>query len=98
MLAGSIPAGGLAEMRIRLLPMWGQARNAVLQVNCALGKVPDEHPNDDIRLTFGRGGGEFDQEASGRTMFVVTGAGISLAPKPPARTADTNSAPGEIQQ
>jgi hypothetical protein len=50
MLSGSMPAGGLAVLRIRLLPMWGPSRNAVLQVNCALGKVPDEHPTDTSTL------------------------------------------------
>jgi hypothetical protein len=42
MLSGSMPAGGLAILRIRLLLMWGVPRTATLQVNCALGKVPDE--------------------------------------------------------
>ena len=43
MFSGSMPAGGLAVLRIRLLPVLGFAKNATLQVNCALGKVPDEH-------------------------------------------------------
>jgi len=38
-----MPAGGLAVLRIRLLPVLGLAKNATLQVNCALGKVPPEH-------------------------------------------------------
>ena len=46
-----MPAGGLAVLRIRLLPMWGPPRNAVLQVNCALGKVPEERQTEGIRLT-----------------------------------------------
>jgi hypothetical protein len=97
MLLGSVPAGGLAVMRIRLLPMWGPSTNAVLQVNCALGKVPDEHPTDGIRLTL-EGGGEFDQEQSGRTMFVLTRLGISPTPKPPAPSGEANAAPAETQR
>jgi len=97
MLLGSVPAGGLAVLRIRLLPMWGPSRNAVLQVNCALGKVPDEHPTDGIRLTL-EGGGEFDQEPSGRTMFVFTRPGASPAPKSPATGDQTNPPSAQAQQ
>ena len=95
MLSGSMRAGGLAALRIRLLPMWGPPTNAVLQVNCALGKVPDEHPADGIKLTF-EGGSEFDQELSGRTMFVSTRLGASLAPK--ATGDETGPAPPQVQQ
>jgi hypothetical protein len=98
MLSGSTPAGGLAVLRIRFLPMWGPSTNAGLQVNSALGKVPDEHPIDGIRLTFEGASGEYDQEPNGRTMFVLTGPGFSAAQKPPAPAAETNPAPSEIQQ
>jgi hypothetical protein len=98
MLSGSMPAGGLALLRIRLLPMWGPSRTAVLQVNCALGKVPDEHPTDGIRLTFEGGDGEFDQEPSGRTMFVLMRLGASPAPKSPTSGDETNPAPAQAQQ
>jgi hypothetical protein len=98
MLLGSMPAGGLAVLRIRLVPMWGPPRNAVLQVNCALGKVPDEHPTDGIRLAFDGGGAQFDQEISGRTMFVSTRLAASPTPKPPATESETKPAPAEVQQ
>jgi hypothetical protein len=98
MLPGSTPAGGLAVFHIRLLPMWGPSRTAVLQVNCALGKVPDEHPTEGIRLAFSGGGGEFDEEVSGRTMFVLTRPGTSPAAKPPATESETKPPPPEVQQ
>jgi hypothetical protein len=88
MLSGPMPAGGLAVFRIRLLPMWGPSRTAVLQVNCALGKVPDEYPTDGIRLTFEAAGGEFEEEVSGRTLFLLTRPGASAAPKAPLREGD----------
>jgi hypothetical protein len=97
MLLSSMPAGGLAVLRIRLLPMWGPARNAVLQVNCALGKVPDEHPADGVRLSFDGGGSQFDQEISGRTMFVLTRQGASPTRRPPATESETKPAPAEVQ-
>lgn len=34
------PTGGLAVLRVRLLPLRGPSRTAVLEVNCALGDVP----------------------------------------------------------
>jgi hypothetical protein len=81
MSPGPMPTGGLAVFRISLLPMSGPSRTAVLQVNCALGKVPDEHPVEGIRLAFEGGGAPFDEEVSGRTLFVLTRPGASVAPK-----------------
>jgi hypothetical protein len=97
-LSGSMPVGGLAVFHIRLLPMWGASRAATLQVNCALGKVPDEHPTEGIRLAFSGGGSEFDEEVSGRTMFVLTRPGTSPAAKPPATESETKPPPPEVQQ
>jgi hypothetical protein len=57
---------------------------AVLQVNCALGEVPRERSVEGIRLTFGRSGVEFSQEAGGRVMA------ISCAPNP-ARSSGRHS-------
>ena len=71
MMDGPMAAGGLAVLRIRLLPLSGFPRNATLQVNCALGKVPDEHPTEGVRLSLERGI-SFEQEVSGRTMFLTT--------------------------
>ena len=71
-------------LRIRLLPMSGFARIATLQVNCALGKVPDEHPTEGVRLSLERGM-PFEQEVSGRTMFLVT--------RPEPKPAEKSSAP-----
>jgi hypothetical protein len=142
MLSGPMPAGGLAVFRIRLLPMWGPSRNAVLQVNCALGKVPEERQTEGIRLTFDGvtmdlwptqfdenphprrprgsggprqvdsrfrgndqrgsdfqgGGSEFDQEISGRTMFVLTTPGVSPPSKPQASEDATGPTAAEAQQ
>jgi len=98
MLSGSMAAGGLAVLRIRLLPLSGFPRNATLQVNCALGKVPDEHATEGIRLAFERGGVEFDEEIGGRVLFLMTRPGASAAAKAPAPKVDTNPAPTEVQQ
>ncbi len=98
-MRGSImPAGGLAVLRIRLLPVLGFARNATLEVNCALGKVPAEHQTEGIRLAFERGGVEYDEEISGRVLFLLTRPGASGAAKAPAPEAETSPAPAEAQQ
>jgi len=96
MFPGSVPAGGLAVFRIRLLPVWGVSKTATLEVNCALGKVPDEHPTDGTTLTF-EGGGEFDQEIRGRTMFFLTRPGTTSAAKPSTTEGGTNSVPTQLQ-
>ena len=91
MLSGSMPSGGLAVIRIRLLPMRGPSRTAVLQVNCALGKVAEERQTEGIRLSFEGGGGEFNQEISGRTMFFLTRPGANPKPAGPHnRTPETS--------
>jgi hypothetical protein len=98
MFSGPMAAGGRAVFRIRLLPVLGLAKNATLQVNCALGKVPDEHPTEGIRLAFEGPGTEFDEEISGRALFLLTRPGASAAAKAPAPKVDTNPAPTEVQQ
>jgi hypothetical protein len=92
MPSGPLPAGGLAVFRIRLLPIWGASKTALLQVNCALGKVPEERQTEGIRLAF-EGDGEFDQELGGRTMFLLTRPGASAAPNAPGPRVDPNRAP-----
>jgi len=98
MFSGPMPAGGLAVLRIRLLPALGLAKNATLQVNCALGKVPDEHATEGIRLAFEGRGAEFDEEVSGRALFLLTRPGASAAAKAPVPEVDTNPVPTEVQQ
>jgi len=98
MFSGSMPAGGLAVFRIRRLPVWGLSKNATLQVNCALGKVPDEHPTEGVRLAFERGDVEFDEEVSGRVLFLLTRPGASAAAKAPGPAVETKPAPAEVQQ
>lgn len=76
-VSGSMAAGGRAVFRIRLLPVWGGPKDAILQVNYAIGKVPPEHPVEGIRLAIEGGGVEFDEGVSGRTLFVLTRPGAS---------------------
>jgi hypothetical protein len=63
-------AGGLAVIRIRLLPDAGSPADALLWVNCAKGQVPLEEPSDGVRLTI-TGGPVFDEAVSGRTIFLL---------------------------
>ncbi len=97
MFFGPMAAGGLAVLRNRLLPISGFPRNATLQVNCALGKVPDEHQVEGIRLAFEGGGIEFDEEVSGRALFLLTRPGASAAAKPPTPEVDPKPASPEVQ-
>ena len=81
-ILGSMPTGGLAVFRIRLLPVQGPPANAVLEVNCALGEVPKERSVQGIRLTLARSNSEYSEELGGRVMF------LSMRPEviPPAKT------------
>ena len=98
MFSGPMPAGGLAVLRVRLLPVLGLAKNATLQVNCTLGEVPPEHQVEGVRLAFEGGGVEFDEEISGRALFLLTRPGASAAARAPVPEGDTKPAPTEAQQ
>jgi len=83
MMAGPMPTGGLAVFRIRLLPMSGPSKTAVLQVNCALGDVPRERSVEGIRLTLERSDSEYSEEINGRVMFLAMTPGMSTPVKAP---------------
>jgi hypothetical protein len=89
MSLGSMPTGGLAVFRIRLLPMSGASMTAVLRANCALGNVPRERAVEGIRLTLERNGTEFSEEVSGRVLFLSMRPDVSM----PTRTPTQESAP-----
>jgi len=78
-----VPTGGLAVLRIRLAPLQGRSRNAVLQVNCALGDVPRERSVEGIRLSIEGNANDFLEEGSGRVMFLSTRPEASAAVKAP---------------
>jgi hypothetical protein len=93
--SGAVPTGGLAVLRIRLLPLQGPSRNAVLQVNCALGDVPRERSVEGIRLSIEGNASDFSEEGSGRVMFLATRPEVSVAVKAPAQetTQDAGEPP-----
>jgi hypothetical protein len=82
-MAGPMAAGGLATVRIRLWPDAGSPRDALLQVNCAKGKVPAGEQSDGVRLTI-TGGPEFDEEISGHALFLLQRPGPNSPWKGPA--------------
>jgi hypothetical protein len=90
--SGPMPTGGLAVLHIRLLPMRGATKTAVLQVNCALGDVPRERQVDGIRLTLESNGGEFSEEVSGRVMFLSMRPEVSAPVKTPQQKHAPDSA------
>jgi len=77
--AGPVAAGGAAVIRIHLLPDAGSPRDAVLQINCAKGKVPPDQPGDGVRLVIEAGGPRFDEQVSGRTVFLLRRPGPNAA-------------------
>jgi len=79
MMTGPVAAGGLAVIHIRLLPDAGSPRDAVLQVNCAKGKVPPDRPGDGVTLVIQGGGPRFDEQVSGRTVFLLRRPGPNAA-------------------
>jgi len=92
--SGPVPTGGLAVLRIRLLPLQGPSRNGVLQVNCALGDVPRERSVEGIRLSIEGNANDFSEEGSGRVMFLSTRPEVSAAVKaPPQETTQDAGEP-----
>ena len=78
---GPLPTGGLALLRIQLLPDAGKPKDAILQVNCAIGKVPENQKRDGIKLAVISDELKFDQKVSGRTMFMLTKPWVSVTSK-----------------
>jgi hypothetical protein len=70
-LSGVMPTGGLAILRILLMPVSGNARTGELQINCTLGNVPSERSVEGIRLVFDGGGNVFSEVTVGRVMFLL---------------------------
>jgi hypothetical protein len=93
MSSGPMPTGGLAVLRIRLLPISGASKTAVLQANCALGNVPRERTVEGIRLTLESNGAEFSLEVSGRVMFLSMRPEVST----PAKTPQQEPAPDSVE-
>jgi hypothetical protein len=79
MMAGPTAAGGVAVIRIRLLPDAGSPRDAVLQVNCGRGNASPDETRDGIKLAISGGGPNFDEEVGGRTLFLLQGPGPDIA-------------------
>jgi hypothetical protein len=79
--AGPIAAGGVAVIRIRLLA--DGPGDAILRVDCAKGKVPEDEPGDGVRLTIEGGGPAFDEQVSGRAVFLLQRPGPNFAWKRP---------------
>lgn len=67
----AVPIGGLAVLRIRMLPASGMPMNAVLQVNCALADAPRDRSADGIRLKLEKSLAEFSEELGGSVMFLA---------------------------
>jgi len=78
-----LPTGGLATFRILLMPLSGETKTAVLQVNCALGNVPRDRSVEGIRLTSEKDGTAFSEEVSGRVMFLSMRPDVSASAKTP---------------
>jgi hypothetical protein len=66
-----VAAGGLAVIRIRLLPDAGTPADAVLRVNCAKGNVPPDASGDGVKLFLDGGSPVFDEQVRGRTLFLL---------------------------
>jgi hypothetical protein len=70
LMAGPLAAGGLAVIRVQLLPDAGMPQDALLQVNCAKGNAPEAEQTDSVKLTIA-GGPVFSVQVSGRAVFLL---------------------------
>jgi hypothetical protein len=78
LMTGPVTAGGVALIHIRLLPDAGTPTDAILRVNCAKGKEPEDVQTDGVRLNI-TSGPAFDEQVSGRTVFVLQRPGPNFA-------------------
>ncbi len=83
---GPMHAGGLALIRIRLWTESGRPKEAILQVNCALGKVPENQQGDGVRVAIEESGLKFGEKVSGRAALLLRRTATDSQPKgPPGR-------------
>ncbi|HXY00556.1 MAG TPA: hypothetical protein VEI54_06520 [Candidatus Limnocylindrales bacterium] len=88
-----MPIGGLAVIRIRLVPIQGPATNAVLEVNCTLGEVPRERSVEGIRLKLEKNNAEYSEETGGRVMILALRPGVTPAKAPQPETPTESPEP-----
>lgn len=93
MARGPVPTGGLAKMRIRLLPLQNPPRNATMEVNYAVGDVPRERSVEGIRLKLENSNTEYSEEVSGRVMFLAVRSEVT-----PAKPLEEEKAPETSEQ
>jgi hypothetical protein len=70
LMGSPLAAGGVAVIRIHLIPDAGVPQDAILRVNCAKGKVPEDDQTDGVKLAI-TGGPSFDVQVTGRTVFLL---------------------------
>ena len=87
LMAGPLAAGGLAMIRMRMLPDAGSPREALLRINCAKGKVPEDEQSDSVQLTI-TGGPAFENQVSGKAVFLLRRPMPELASKDSAADAE----------
>jgi hypothetical protein len=92
MPSGPMPTGGLAVFQIRLLTLSGAAKPGVLQVNCAIGDVPQERSVEGIRLSLEGDRNEFSEEVGGRVMFLSMRPETRSNANPPENREQSDSA------
>jgi hypothetical protein len=71
MMAGPIAAGGLAQIRVQLLPDADSPKTALLNITCANGHVPCSRSIDGISVAIDGSGPTFEEKVSGRTVFLL---------------------------
>jgi hypothetical protein len=91
MPSGPVPTGGPAVLRIRLAPLQGRSRNAVLRVNCAQGDVSRDRSVEGIRLSIEGDANDFSEEGSGRVMFLSIRPEVSASAKAPRQEKTQNA-------
>jgi hypothetical protein len=88
--SGRMPIGGLAVFRVLLTPVSGSTKGAELQVNCALGAVPEQRSVEGIRITLDKDKIEYTEEAGARVVFLTAAREARV----PARSTDEKARAG----
>jgi len=86
-----MPTGGRAVFRVRLLTLSGAEKTGVLQVNCALGNVPQERSVEGTRLSLEGDRNDFSEEVGGRVIFLSMRPETSWTAKMPENRGESDS-------
>lgn len=92
-LTGVVPTGGMVVLKVRLVPVVGLQKNATVELNCAMGNVPQERSTGGIRIAVEGKTAAYDESSGGGVIFLANQFGATASDRtatPTLQNTDQN--------